>query len=107
MSDFKRYAIQKQIDDSIAGATADLQSFQDGDLIIAVMDRGWVFVGFVTKISEEEIRLDCAHNVHKWGTTKGLGEIALAGPTTETVLYKAGVVYGKPILLMAADIDNW
>jgi hypothetical protein len=107
MSVFKKHLIDSQIHNSLAGEEFKATKFVDGDLIIAVMDRGWVFVGFATILPEGEVRLDCAHNIHRWGTTKGLGEIAVGGPTKETILYEAGIVYGKPILVMKADINKW
>jgi hypothetical protein len=105
MSLFKKAIVSRQIDIEIGGSS--LAPYKDGDLIIAVMDRGWVFVGLVTKLDGGEVRLDESYNVHRWGTTKGLGEIALNGPTSETVLNPAGTVYGKPILVFSTDIDKW
>lgn len=53
--------------------------------------RGWVFVGdFATE--GEQIVLSNAKCVRKWGTTKGLGQLALAGPTKDTVLDECGTV---------------
>lgn len=57
----------------------------DERLRIVVCDRGFVLVGRAsTKDSYVTIR-DCSC-IRKWGTTKGLGEIAAGGPTTKTVL---------------------
>jgi hypothetical protein len=86
---------------------------QDGDLVIAVFPSSWVFIGFATKLpsingnESSRIRLDCVFNIHRWGTKEGLGEIAVGGPTSETVLYPAGPVHGAPIFLMKADVEKW
>ena len=70
------------------------------------MDRGWVFVGFITKLNDNKIRLDCCHNIHRWGTTQGLGEIALEGPTKNTILYPSAPIVGTPIFLLKTS-DKW
>lgn len=86
--------------------TNPLEDVQNGDLVIAVMDRGWVFIGFIMQLNNGKIRLDCCHNIHRWGTTKGLGEIAINGPTSETQLHPCEPIYGTPIFLMKAS-DKW
>ena len=78
----------------------------NGDLVIAVMDRGWVFVGFITLLNDDRVRLDCCHNIHRWGTTQGLGEIAISGPTIDTELKPCEPIFGKPIFLIKAS-DKW
>ena len=52
---------------------------------IVVLQRGWVVVG---RFSQEgsECLLTEASIVRRWGTTRGLGEIAEGGPTKSTVL---------------------
>ena len=55
------------------------------DVRIVILQRGWVFVGRFKKVGDQ-CSLENARNVRKWGTTKGLGEIAENGPTKETVL---------------------
>jgi hypothetical protein len=107
MSVFKKHLIDKQIDESLRDNPMPRQDHKDGDFVIAVMDRGWVFVGFITNLPNERIRLDCCYNIHHWGTDKGLGQLAVYGPREETKLYEAGVIYGKPIFIMSADIDKW
>ena len=52
---------------------------------IVIAQRGWVFVGDVTR-DGDEVRIDNASNIRRWGTAKGLGEIAANGPTAKTIL---------------------
>jgi hypothetical protein len=59
---------------------------------ICVLDRGFVYVGIVT-IAGETVTIEHAHNVRYWGTTAGLGELALNnGPLPQTKLDRAGIV---------------
>ncbi len=102
---FANYAANNAIENNISN-TSSREDFKNGDLVIAVLDRGWVFVGFVTVLDNERVRLDCCHNIHRWGTSAGLGEIAIKGPLQETILYPCEVVYGKPVFIMKAS-DKW
>ena len=54
---------------------------------IVVLQRGWAIVGRLER-KENECQVYDAAVIRKWGTTKGLGEIAENGPTTNTVLDK-------------------
>lgn len=56
---------------------------------IVVLDRGWVYVGNVI-IEGDLVRIHNARCIRRWGTTKGLGELALTGPTKNTVLDPTG-----------------
>jgi hypothetical protein len=58
---------------------------------IVIANNGWVFIGLVT-ITKEWIEIDDCYVIRKWGTTKGLGQIALSGPTKDTILDEAGIV---------------
>lgn len=58
-----------------------------GEIRIVVLQRGWVVVGRFTSKNQECI-LTNASVIRVWGTTKGLGEIAINGPTSKTVLDK-------------------
>lgn len=80
---------------------------KDGELAIAVLDRGWVFMGFVTHLCNDRIRIDCCYNIHKWGTKKGLGQLAIEGPQADTILNPTGPVIGKPIFLVKVDDTKW
>lgn len=65
------------------------------DIQIVVIEGGWVLVGIVKQksTSTSTVALVNAHVIRQWGTTKGLGEIALNGPTPKTVLDKLGVAF--------------
>jgi hypothetical protein len=58
---------------------------------IVVADRGFVYVGNMTWDGEFAIMED-ARNIRYWGTTKGLGELALSGPTSKTILDPVGTI---------------
>jgi hypothetical protein len=52
---------------------------------IVILQRGWIFVGTLTK-KGSSMRLNNAATIRVWGTSKGLGEIAESGPTSNTKL---------------------
>jgi len=52
---------------------------------IIILQRGWAMVGRFEK-NGSDCKLHDASVIRAWGTTKGLGEIALAGPTNNTKL---------------------
>jgi hypothetical protein len=58
---------------------------------IAVLDRSFVYVGNI-EISDDWCVITNAKNIRYWGTTKGLGQLALEGPTEKTKLDDAGTV---------------
>ena len=58
---------------------------------IVVIQNGFVLMGSVTQ-TDDGYTIEDASVIRKWGTTRGLGEIALSGPTKETVLDPCGVV---------------
>jgi hypothetical protein len=57
---------------------------------IIVAKEGWIFIGDARREGDFVV-LERAHNVRRWGTTKGLGEL-VSGPTENTVLDACGVV---------------
>jgi hypothetical protein len=76
---------------------------------IAVIDGGWVMVGNC-EAGAKTVTLTNAHVIRVWGTTKGLGEIALNGPTKATVLDKIGVAFierAQVRFLIACDDSKW
>lgn len=67
---------------------------------IVIAQRGWVFVGKVIA-SPDEIIIENAKNIRKWGTTRGLGQLAQDGPTTETQIDEYGTVTIHPLAVIA------
>lgn len=77
---------------------------------IVILQRGWVCVGNYVQCGPSESRLDNASVIRLWGTTKGLGELAVSGPTKDTKLDKAGVVRFHPLAEVASldcDAKKW
>jgi hypothetical protein len=69
-----------------ASATSDTSSFN-----IVVLDRGFVYAGDVT-IDGDWCIISDAQNVRRWGTSRGLGELAEKGPQRNTQLDPSGTV---------------
>jgi hypothetical protein len=67
---------------------------------IVVLQRGWVVVGRVAEESDKELRLEKSSVIRRWGTTKGLGELAANGPTNNTVLDPCGTVRAHPLTVV-------
>ncbi|MGL5736441.1 MAG: hypothetical protein ACRCYS_16385 [Beijerinckiaceae bacterium] len=58
---------------------------------IAILDRGFVYVGTCT-VQDGVLIITDAQNVRRFGTRAGLGELASKGPQPNTKLDKAGTV---------------
>ena len=58
---------------------------------IVVVDRGFVYVGDA-EVTSDWCIVTNARNIRVWGTTRGLGELALNGPTDNTKLDDVGTV---------------
>ena len=74
-----------------------------------VLQRGWVVVGMVA-ISGDDVFIGNASVIRVWGTTKGLGEMAMGGPTKDTVLDPCGVVRankGSVVLYIDCVESKW
>ncbi len=68
---------------------------------IIIGQRGWIWVGNVTRTADEVI-IENAKNVRRWGTTTGLGEIALNGPTSKTLLDDCPTIIIHPLAVIGA-----
>jgi hypothetical protein len=78
-------------------------------IVIAILQRGWVFVGELSK-EGSECTLSNAYNIRRWGTSEGLGELAAKGPLEETKLDKVGTVSFHELTTVAlidCDQDVW
>lgn len=63
----------------------------ESQLQIVILDRGFVLVG-KARVEGDWVITEEASIIRRWGTTKGLGEIATGGPTKDTVLDPIGIV---------------
>ncbi len=58
---------------------------------IYVMERGWILVGYPSPGEDFLfLNLDRCHTIRRWGTTRGLGQLAAEGPQPETILDSEG-----------------
>lgn len=81
----------------------------EGNTKIAVLDRGWVYVGECA-LEGEILVIRNARNIRRWGTTGGLGELAAKGPQPETRLDACGTVRApmrSVIHLIDCDQGAW
>ena len=88
----------------------DALKTNEGPIKIAVLDRGFVYVGHVTINDDGQMLvINHAKNIRSWGTTKGLGELVI-GPTPSTKLDNVGTVrvpFRALISLIDVEQDKW
>lgn len=68
---------------------------------IVIAQRGWVFVGDVDR-SGDDVTISNAKCIRRWGTTRGLGELAKSGPQRQTVLDDMGTVRLHALAVVAS-----
>jgi len=61
----------------------------NGKRQIVILQRGWIVVGDVTREGNDVV-VSNSSVIRRWGTKNGIGQLALAGPTSETVLDPLG-----------------
>jgi len=76
---------------------------------IVILQRGWVYIG---KFSQEGdmCTLTNAYNIRRWGTERGLGELALEGKKENTQLDEVGKVTFHiltSVALLDVNEDVW
>ena len=86
--------------DSIEYVRKDSLPTANGPVKIVILQRGWVMVGYYSQ-EGQNCQLDRAAVVRKWGTTKGLPEIAANGPTKDTVLDKSPTIRFHELTVIA------
>jgi hypothetical protein len=76
---------------------------------IVVLDRGFVYVGDVTS-DHDMVTITNASNIRRWGTKKGLGELAAKGPQSATQMDPSGTVRAPQraiIALIECEAAAW
>lgn len=82
---------------------------EKADIRIAILQRGWVMVGRFAQ-DGDRCFLRGASVVRRWGTTRGLGELAANGPLAETKLDACGEVQFHEltaVALIRCAEDKW
>lgn len=77
---------------------------------IIIAQRGWVFIGTVIADLDSTVVIEQCKNIRRWGTTKGLGELAKDGPQPSTITDDMGRVELHPLSIVARiDVtsDKW
>ena len=76
---------------------------------IVILNRGWVVVGDYSEEGENGL-LENASVIRKWGTTKGLGELAEKGPLSDTILDSSpDIRFNRLTMVARIDVNtkNW
>ena len=76
---------------------------------IVVLQRGWIVIGDVEK-TETEVKINNCSVIRVWGTSKGLGELAENGATSNTKLDPCPPVTVHPlsvVLYMNVNEEKW
>lgn len=90
----------------INGITYVQEKPKSDDIRIVVLHRGNIVVGRYEQENDNEVVITNPSVIRRWGTTRGLGEIAAGGPTPETVLDPCGTVRVHPLaIIMTIDCE--
>lgn len=77
---------------------------------IVVVESGWVFAAVLEGTPSGDIRSSECAVIRAWGTTNGLGQLALKGPTKETVLDPCNITFipkEKVLFTMECEPIDW
>jgi hypothetical protein len=79
---------------------------KNSNIKIAILQRGWVMIGRYSE-DGDKCSLENAYVIRSWGTTKGVGELALNGKQSGTKLDKAGsVTFNKLTVVALIDCEE-
>lgn len=79
----------------------DAEPDQNHGLCIVVLDNGFVYVGTLIT-GAKFLTIDNARNIRRWGTARGLGQLALDGPQPNTKLDECGSVRA-----LLCELKHW
>ncbi len=73
---------------------------------IVVVDSGFVFVGNVDSFESHMVTIHNARNIRVYGTENGLGQLALTGKTSSTVLDDVGTMHvNQNKIIFCIEVD--
>lgn len=87
--------------DDVEYIRKDSQPKTSDTVRIVILQRGWVMVGYFSQYGTN-CKLERASVVRCWGTSRGLGEIAMDGPTATTKLDKCPTVRFHELTVVAS-----
>lgn len=97
----EEYVAKSELDKALKGSRVKPTQIQ-----IVILQRGWVAIGRFSQ-TKEQCHLTNASIIRTWGTTKGLGELAMNGPLTNTKLDKCLDLHFHEMTLVARmDVDE-
>ena len=76
---------------------------------IVVLNRGWIVIGNVKESASKTI-IQNAAVIRKWGTTEGLGQLAMQGKQSKTILDACPditVDTANVVLIMNCEQSKW
>jgi len=81
--------IKNIIEEEIKGLIVGGESVQEkeGKLKIVILNRGWVVIGNFYR-DGDMCRVENAYFIRRWGTNKGIGQLAIEGKQPNTELDK-------------------
>lgn len=79
----------KLVVDGIEYVKAGSEEPKNSNIKIVILQRGWIVIGRYAG-SNDMCSLENAYVIRSWGTSKGLGQLALEGKQSRTELDKAG-----------------
>ncbi len=98
--------IERAIEKVLLGAQDDTPSDFGCKSKIVVCQRGFIYAGNVTK-NGDYIVINDAVNIRRWGTSRGLGELASKGNQPETKADACGTVRVHQLAVVAMiDCDG-
>lgn len=90
----------QEADDTAAMSAAELVPDGHSELQIVVADRGHVWVGRVAASIGSSLLIKRARVVRRWGTSRGLNQLAVEGPQADTRLdAPADVIVAKRAII--------
>lgn len=95
--------------DASGHPASETHGFSWGGFGIAVLDKGFIYVGNITA-GNGQVKISDAYCIRRWGTERGLGQLALEGKQENTKLDKTGTVIA-PITdlkhILPSEANKW
>jgi hypothetical protein len=78
-----------------------IEQNKESSIKVVILQRGWNMIGRFQR-EGMDCTLTDAYVIRRWGTNKGLGQLAIEGMQSETVLDKVGIAHFDYLTVVAA-----